>query len=816
MGKFNLKFVKPVASLVIGAAVLTGSFAATGASETAFAKEETVKVTKGKLVSVKSSKVVKGYKSYQNVLYKNGNKFTGLYKKTFYKSGKKGTGIYKSVYYIAGKKGAGWYGSGSAKKWYYNGKPLTGIEGKSNKLYVNGKVANGVVNYNGAEKLYKDGMVVSMVIGAVKAVNNTTVEVTFENAQNVSEVTAGRFAIEGLTISSATVKATDPKVVVLVTSAQEAGKAYNVAIDGGNSSIFFGVSAVIPTAIKLSTPSVQAVVGNQVTVEAQVEVAAGQSKAKIPVTFDVENSADATKKLTTEVLTDENGVASYSYTQSSFSNDTVSAYATKNVALKSSASKVYWGNNERLTIVDVTEGSTLANGAKKVYKVNVNPADVSSDTKGKYVNVTFAENVNVTLDKIDRKATVVESNNTTPYQTANGQVGAKVYVNTNGVGTFTVTGASTSVTPIVFANGKETRERLDVTGLQAKGSTVKFEIKHTIALNVEAIGTENASNASTERNVAVGGTYAANFGGRQYKATVTDLAGNKAPANIAVKVVLQGDTQTAHIFQAGKAVNLDRNGLYSLVTDKNGVVEFTVVNRKVGSYITPTVFIDNGSSTAVGRLDDADLQQVAPITYFNDAIVNTAKVKFYNAKGEEVTATRADSPVTVNYQTVDQNGLPYAPKVGGNVTFEFTTVFGTIILSNGIGKVITPGSPDNKQMVLIGKDGNISFTMKSSHAGILDIRATASDSIIESVATALNVTDQATAFEKVNSVTEITEMLSALYEIESFKAKLDRLTYANKTTIAKFVIEKRPAGTGYANQTDLEKEFNVKYNELNF
>lgn len=115
MGKFNLKFVKPVASLAIGAAVLTGSFAVTGATDTASAATATYKLSKtGKLVSAKTGKVVKGYKTYKSVLYKDGKKFTGVYNKTYYKSGKKATGTYKNVYYKTGKAF-----TGVANKTYY-------------------------------------------------------------------------------------------------------------------------------------------------------------------------------------------------------------------------------------------------------------------------------------------------------------------------------------------------------------------------------------------------------------------------------------------------------------------------------------------------------------------------------------------------------------------------------------------------------------------------------------------------------------------------------------------------------------------------
>ncbi|MBK3494792.1 hypothetical protein JFL43_07955 [Viridibacillus sp. YIM B01967] len=136
----KLKFVKSATAFVIGATVLTGSFAVTGASDKAFAKAATVKVLKGKLVSVKTGKVVKGYKSYKSVVYKNGVKFTGVYKSTYYKVGKKATGTYKNVYYKTGKAF-----TGVANKTYYKaGKKATGTY--KNVYYKTGKAYTGVVN----------------------------------------------------------------------------------------------------------------------------------------------------------------------------------------------------------------------------------------------------------------------------------------------------------------------------------------------------------------------------------------------------------------------------------------------------------------------------------------------------------------------------------------------------------------------------------------------------------------------------------------------------------------------------------------------
>ncbi|MGE7624568.1 hypothetical protein ACQKMD_16385 [Viridibacillus sp. NPDC096237] len=136
----KLKLVKSATAFVIGATVLTGAFAAAG-SDTAFAKSSTsVKVSNGKLVNKSTGKVVKGYKTYNKALYKDGKKFTGLYKKTYYKAGKKATGTYKSVYYKAGKAFTGV----TNKTYYKAGKKATGTY--KNVYYKTGKAYTGVVN----------------------------------------------------------------------------------------------------------------------------------------------------------------------------------------------------------------------------------------------------------------------------------------------------------------------------------------------------------------------------------------------------------------------------------------------------------------------------------------------------------------------------------------------------------------------------------------------------------------------------------------------------------------------------------------------
>ncbi|WP_053417850.1 toxin-antitoxin system YwqK family antitoxin [Viridibacillus arvi] len=797
MGKFNLKFVKPVASLAIGAAVLTGSFAVSGAADTAFAKAATVKVSKGKLVSAKSGKAVKGYKSYKGVLYKNGKKFTGLYKNTYYKSGKKGTGLYKNVYYKAGKKGSGWVGSGSSKKWYQDGKLLTGLGKNSGKLFIKGKYANGIQTYKGVEKLYKDGVVVKTVVDAAKAINNTTVEVTFAEAQKASDISAGRFKIEGLDITNAAVKQTDDKVIVLTTAAQTGGKTYTVALDGVKSRTFKGVSNVQATAISHVAPSLQGVIGKEVTVKTQVEVPAGSSKEGIAVTFNITNSADTSnsnfgKKITAEVFTDANGVASYSYTQYvAGTDDVVEAYPTGNASVKTTQAKVYWGNTARLTLSEVTEGNSLANGAKKVYKI------VSAENANGYINIAYKENVNVAPDKLVRTVDVTDANirnNGAKYPsqvTTGGVQFVKVKLDSKGEATFTLTGTSGTVTPIAFADGKfkdnvTTNEadwsgdnKLGATELQAAAAPVTFALNHTQALDV--VGVESANAAGINAN----GT---GQGGRNYTVTVTGKDGKLAPAGT-----------TAYVTFSKGSFSSDKNVYISTVKGENttkvtegysfpikvtgdkGQATFKLTGDRDG-YATPTVYVDNGEKAGV--LDPSDLQKVGETTYFVDATVSKATLKVDDTD-KKVAANKA---AEFTFQSVDQNGFPFAVKYNNligqfDVTFEVSARYADVVVAyNGTTKTVLQG---NTESVTVKANATgaakISVTSKNQLSADVTVNASASQVSIfnasESIQFIKGLDDgayvSAEVLAKINAATDKDGIEAALEEVDNYRTLSD-------------------------------------------
>ncbi|WP_244951005.1 bifunctional metallophosphatase/5'-nucleotidase [Rummeliibacillus suwonensis] len=141
---YNLKRVNPLASLILGSAVIFGTISTTQLEVDAASR---YKISHNKLVQKSNGKVVKGFKLFKGKLYKNGKLYKGLKGNVYYKNGKKGTGKYKGIYYSNGKPYTGIVKQ--TGKYYKNGKPYTGIVEKTGKLYVKGKVNHGLVLYKG-------------------------------------------------------------------------------------------------------------------------------------------------------------------------------------------------------------------------------------------------------------------------------------------------------------------------------------------------------------------------------------------------------------------------------------------------------------------------------------------------------------------------------------------------------------------------------------------------------------------------------------------------------------------------------------------
>ncbi len=540
--------------------------------------------------------------------------------------------------------------------------------------------------------------VASAAVESIKAVNTTTVEVTFKDA--VSDISALKFAIEGLEVKNAAIKQTDAKTVVLTTATQEGGKKYEVTLNKAKLGSFVGVSAIIPEKITMTTTSLQGILGKEVTVKADIGVKA----AGVPVTFNITgDNTTLNAPQVIEAFTNADGIAEYSYTRYAATTDNVVAYATGD-RTKFSSGKVYWAATTKLAITEVTEGNTLANGSKKVYKVKTDSyatAYVGNTTTVdyNYVNVAFNENVDVSPDKLVRTVDVIDTGVSTnakyPSQVTTGGVNeVRVKVNADGEATFTLNGSSASVTPTVFVDADK-NGKFGATELQATAATVKFDLSHTLKLEVKAEGVQNAAAI----NVANANNKGTGQGGREYTVTIKDDKGVVAPAGtIAYVTFADGSYSTdksAYILNAdGTRVLVNKNTVQAIkVTGTKGEAKFTLVGDR-DAYAAPTVYLENGKEAG---LDKADLQIVGETTYFVDAVVNNAALTVEDVNGKEVKTLPSSQRAYFHYNSVDQNGFDYFTGALGSyeVAYQVTAHFADVTVSGTFGtKVVAKGTTE--------------------------------------------------------------------------------------------------------------------------
>ncbi|QGG49986.1 hypothetical protein GDS87_03080 [Lysinibacillus pakistanensis] len=433
----------------------------------------------------------------------------------------------------------------------------------------------------------------------VKAINNTTVEVTFD--EEVGNIKDLDFKIEGLEVKNAAVKQSNKKVVVLTTAAQEVGKEYTVTLNGEEIGKFKGVEAVIPTAIDIVEKSQQEVVGNQVTVKAKVTVAEGQSKEGIPVTFNIINNygdnstGTLNQPIIAEATTNADGVATYTYTryaqtsQQIASSDEVQAYATGKASVRSFA-KVYWASIKPLTITELTTGNSVNNGAKKQYKIKAALYHTEGYTAaftengqvypaGNYVNIAFKENIDVAPDKAVKTVDVIDANGknlgypgqftTSLGDQSQGIKVVKVQLDRNGEAIVTLTGSNAEVTPIAFVDNKENpqnatgnRGRFNPTELFAEAPKLTFGKIQNLQLTLDSIGTEYSAAYQASLNTT-GSTYTyTNAAGdvliRDAAGNLTSIAANAAVPTGAVVINQSNPLRTGEVVPAGftlKTVN---------------------------------------------------------------------------------------------------------------------------------------------------------------------------------------------------------------------------------------------------------------------
>lgn len=481
-------------------------------------------------------------------------------------------------------------------------------------------------------------------------------------------------------------------------------------------------SSVLPTAIAFEQTSIQGKYGETVTLKAKVTVAEGESTTNIPVKFDIfheklANDTTIVPQITATVKTDGNGVATYTYTRSQGNTDNVNAYATGKPALKAAA-KVYWDTT--LAIKDVTEGTTLANGEQKVYQV--------TGEANETVFVAFKENINVAPEKAVRGVEFLGLNTTGDtakfayeYTTGGYAVGV-LKLDATGKANLVLTGDDAAVTPIAFVNNPGTNAKYDATALQAVGSTVTFAKESVFDLSIKAEGNQTASTFLFYNNEDDH-----EIGGRDYVATLKNKEG-KALANAELLVTFDNETTTTRnsvrVFDVdGEPVapTTTDSATFRIVTDKDGVAKFTVSHPSSDAFVTPIVFIDNGTGVGSepGKLDKKDLQVTGEIAYFR--VTRPADFRselvVTNEDDKVVTTFGSDTVAEFSYQLSDQNGK--ARSYSSNTSVQFTVRAG----AQAVELVDAAGNPvvENGAAVVIPAYTSRTVLNRTVDAGRTDV-----------------------------------------------------------------------------------------------
>lgn len=568
-------------------------------------------------------------------------------------------------------------------------------------------------------------------VGA-KAINSTTVYVTFgSDVQNVSK---DQFTIDGgLTVTNAAVKQDDSKVVVLTTSAQTGGTKYNVSYQGNKVGDFTGASSVIPTAISITSGTVSQKVGVNTVVTADI----GQKVAGVAVTFNAvttDGSSDTRKDLVGEAFTDANGIATYTYTRYIPGVDNIYAYPTGAPAVRDNV-KVYWGTENRLSFTAQPTTTSVDNDTAQTYTFRLldeNGKAVQTDSSsstGYRAWVTFAENCDADLTN-NSTATVggnlMAGQNNVPGQNKGTDTHNAIEVQTDsdGYGTFTVTGNTTKATPIVYISSgtnvtypdtnKNYGPKIESDTLQVKASTCTFgsslsgykiTVDKTSPVTAAASANDGTQIAYTFTVTKADGTVASGvnlmLGFAELMdnslTTKTDV-GVEVEPNISASGTQAAKPTTSDVAQVqgtltvaaapySYAGNDNTNKIYVRQTDANGKAEFDLWSPTVNQVATPVAWINLNNGSSTGSIDtireDSEPYITAPAISFYQEKVTSAGIGYDDpvvaVTGDTVIGQDVDVKFALKNQGGDDVGYADVNDSVGQVTWTITNTGANVL-----------------------------------------------------------------------------------------------------------------------------------------
>jgi hypothetical protein len=528
-------------------------------------------------------------------------------------------------------------------------------------------------------------------VASATALNGTTVLVKFSKAQSFAS--AADFTFDGgLTVTNAAVKQDDNTTVVLTTSAQDTTKTYKVSYKGADTGLTVKGMAVAttPSAIVLSQKATQSQVGMNVTLTATVT----PKSAGVPVTFNVIDTDTSTATLNTaivkEVMTDSNGVASVTYTRYYGSNDSIRVYPT-GAPTVADTGYAWWGSSKRLSITSNTT-TAVSNGGVVTYTVNLKDAN-GNNLPNAYLNVLFKEN----LDASGTSATAASTSTNASTLTTTGSTlyvrniaGQSPVMNiltlttdSNGNASFSVTGTSTTATPVVYYTNDTTSNttlanantvKIDNTLMQLVADSAVFgSSKYTITTDLKNGTTTNATvGAEQDYVVTVKNADGTAFAGGLITVGINEILTGGVTTHARITDIYHDaglsidDSPVLYASNVGTTTDSTGYTKVSLTLNSNGQAEVGIKNTSSANEVaTPVFWVDSNTN---GLVESTESSYIAGTTLFLTAQVSGAGLKFYDtiSQDSKIAGIDATKSVFVRLRAEDQSGNKIANALGGS------------------------------------------------------------------------------------------------------------------------------------------------------
>lgn len=454
-----------------------------------------------------------------------------------------------------------------------------------------------------------------------------------------------------------------------------------------------GASDVIPTSIALDREYIQTKVGTDQELKATVEVPAGASKENIPVVFSIDAPAGSINEdIVVTEYTDADGVATHTYKRASAGTDLVEVYPAKDETVRDTC-MVYWGIADILTVTP-DNTTAAANGTTVTYTVTLkNPAN-NVAVQGAVVNVTFLENVNSAdgTTANDTTAVIADPNTggaaVTPFQAASNERAFTVTTNTNGQATFTMTGANTTASPLVFVDSNAAV--VVAAGIAGNGNS-RVEASE-LQKQLPAVAFTGAqTNYTFDFSPMTAAEYASGIeNARKYTAVVKKADGT-VYANGEVVVGLDQlidnnlFTNTSAVFADKVGVGAANLGSWNrpLTTDANGVVSFYVAEPDVNKSnvnATPAIWIDMDQAgfTNLER-ETGEPQALAPTTTFQAQLAQGSNLTINTDPAVKAGPFVAGDEINARFEIRNQSNTLSQTAGFNRVTYTITNTSGATV-----------------------------------------------------------------------------------------------------------------------------------------